>query len=222
MSTPSITTEPDVGASSPAISPSSVDLPLPDGPTIARNCPRGIVVVERVKDRQRLGAAGDCLRDLSQLNHARRCVSGLGRGPREPARPGRRSRGRRRRVGWMPSRWFSDSMPATPSSRNGTSMDDVRTSPSQRSGTTCVKRTTMYVRCPKFGGASIPARTTAIFLAWARSMMSARLRSQLIDRQSAQPVVGAKRDDQHAHVACRAPNRGGAVRRRTYRPRRRR
>src|SRR5882672_158452 len=40
MSTPSISTWPEVGASSPAISPSRVDLPLPDGPTIARKRPR--------------------------------------------------------------------------------------------------------------------------------------------------------------------------------------
>jgi hypothetical protein len=45
MSTPSINTDPAVGASRPAINPSSVDLPLPDGPTIATNCPRGIDVV---------------------------------------------------------------------------------------------------------------------------------------------------------------------------------
>src|SRR5712692_823251 len=32
---------PDVGWSSPAMSPSSVDLPLPDGPAMARNWPAG-------------------------------------------------------------------------------------------------------------------------------------------------------------------------------------
>ena len=42
MSMPSISTRPEVGASSPAIKPSSVDFPLPDGPTIATNCPRGM------------------------------------------------------------------------------------------------------------------------------------------------------------------------------------
>src|SRR5450759_4746752 len=40
MSTPSITTWPDVGASRPAIKPRSVDFPLPDGPRTARNRPR--------------------------------------------------------------------------------------------------------------------------------------------------------------------------------------
>src|SRR5206468_9320567 len=40
MSTPSIVMRPEVGASRPAISPSSVDFPLPDGPTIATNSPR--------------------------------------------------------------------------------------------------------------------------------------------------------------------------------------
>src|SRR6186713_1125246 len=42
MSMPSMTTVPLVGASRPARSPSSVDLPLPDGPTIARNSPERI------------------------------------------------------------------------------------------------------------------------------------------------------------------------------------
>src|ERR1035437_2802721 len=40
MSTPSITTCPEVGASRPGINPSSVDFPLPDGPRMARNWPR--------------------------------------------------------------------------------------------------------------------------------------------------------------------------------------
>ena len=39
MSVPSMAIDPDVGASSPASRPSSVDLPLPDGPTMATNCP---------------------------------------------------------------------------------------------------------------------------------------------------------------------------------------
>ena len=71
-------TEPDVGASSPASSPSSVDLPLPDGPTIATNWPRGIVVDQRMKDGERLGAARDRLRDLAQLDHDV-CPSAIGR-----------------------------------------------------------------------------------------------------------------------------------------------
>src|ERR1700751_5830037 len=33
---------PDVGWSRPARRPSSVDLPLPEGPATARNCPEGI------------------------------------------------------------------------------------------------------------------------------------------------------------------------------------
>src|SRR6185503_7043828 len=40
---PSMRISPSVGASSPAISPSSVDLPLPEGPTTAMNWPSGIV-----------------------------------------------------------------------------------------------------------------------------------------------------------------------------------
>ena len=42
MSVPSIRISPVLGASSPASSPSSVDLPLPDGPTTATNRPDGI------------------------------------------------------------------------------------------------------------------------------------------------------------------------------------
>ena len=44
---------PVVGASRPAIRPSSVDLPLPDGPVIATDCPAAIEQVERMQDRQR-------------------------------------------------------------------------------------------------------------------------------------------------------------------------
>ena len=43
MSVPSMTIRPVVGESSPAMSPSSVDLPLPDGPVIATTRPAGIV-----------------------------------------------------------------------------------------------------------------------------------------------------------------------------------
>ena len=42
MSSPSRITCPLVGVSSPASSPSSVLLPLPDGPMMAANWPRGI------------------------------------------------------------------------------------------------------------------------------------------------------------------------------------
>ncbi len=39
--TPATSMRPAVGWSSPAISPSRVDLPLPDGPAMATNCPAG-------------------------------------------------------------------------------------------------------------------------------------------------------------------------------------
>ena len=79
MSTSSISTEPDDGASSPAIRPSSVDLPLPDGPTIATNCPCGICSRERVEDGQRLAAAHHRFGNVAQLDH-------------DPGRPGRFAR----------------------------------------------------------------------------------------------------------------------------------
>ncbi len=43
IAAPSMHISPAVGASSPAMSPSSVDLPLPEGPTMETNCPSGIV-----------------------------------------------------------------------------------------------------------------------------------------------------------------------------------
>ena len=43
MAVPSMRISPVVGASSPAINPSSVLLPLPDGPTMARLRPAGMV-----------------------------------------------------------------------------------------------------------------------------------------------------------------------------------
>ena len=70
MSTPSMTIAPVVGASSPAISPSSVDLPLPDGPVIATDAPPGIVEIERMQDRQHARAPlGTVLRNAAQLDH---------------------------------------------------------------------------------------------------------------------------------------------------------
>ena len=41
MSTPATSIRPAVGWSSPAMSPSRVDLPLPEGPAMARNWPAG-------------------------------------------------------------------------------------------------------------------------------------------------------------------------------------
>src|SRR2546423_11445950 len=43
ISSPSMRISPDVGASRPATRPSRVDLPLPEGPTTAMNCPSGMV-----------------------------------------------------------------------------------------------------------------------------------------------------------------------------------
>jgi len=42
IDSPSMRMSPEVGASSPAISPSSVDLPLPEGPITEMNWPSGI------------------------------------------------------------------------------------------------------------------------------------------------------------------------------------
>ena len=70
MSVPSISTEPDDGASSPAMRPSSVDLPLPDAPTIATNCPFGNGHRQRLEDGERMRAARDGLGDVAELNHS--------------------------------------------------------------------------------------------------------------------------------------------------------
>ncbi len=53
MVVPSMMISPVVGVSSPAIKPSSVDLPLPEGPTIGKALPRGDDEVDRVEDGQR-------------------------------------------------------------------------------------------------------------------------------------------------------------------------
>ena len=161
---------------------------------------------ERMKDGQRLGAAHDRLRDLAQLDHDPAAPL---RGARLPPRSIGSSTAQTlsatmrapSAVGWMPSRWFSDSMPATPSSRNGTSAHVVLLR--QRRDTPGERR--RCSRAPKFGGASMPGE---------HHRDAARLRplddlrqvaAQLVDRQAAQAVVAAERDDQHAHVAFERP-----------------
>ena len=69
MSTPSMAIVPVDGVSRPAIRPSSVDLPLPDGPTIARRWPAETVEIERMEDGQRAAAARDGPRHLAQRDH---------------------------------------------------------------------------------------------------------------------------------------------------------
>ncbi len=70
MSTPSMRISPVLGASRPASSPSSVDLPLPDGPTMATNAPRRDRVVERMQDGERMTAALHGFRDAAQFDHS--------------------------------------------------------------------------------------------------------------------------------------------------------
>ena len=57
------------GASRPAISPSSVDLPLPDGPVIATTWPARDVEIDRMQDGEHAGAARHRFRDAAQLDH---------------------------------------------------------------------------------------------------------------------------------------------------------
>ena len=58
-----------VGASRPAIRPSSVDLPLPDGPTMATNWPAGMVVVSGWRMVSGSRAARHRLRHVVELDH---------------------------------------------------------------------------------------------------------------------------------------------------------
>src|SRR5262249_16657163 len=67
---------------------------------------------ERMENRERFAAAHDGLGNLAQFDHVsigRNTAQTLSATIRAPCV-----------VGWMPSRWFSDSMPATLSRRNGT------------------------------------------------------------------------------------------------------
>ena len=117
----------------------------------------------------------------------------------------------------MPSRWFSASLPATPSSRNGTSATLVllRQRPDRPGGT------------PRVVAAEVRRR----FHAREDDRDAARLRalddlrqvaSQLVERQAAQRVVAAERDDRAPARRLRAPSRAGSARRPTCRLRRRR
>ena len=70
MSTPSITMLPVEGASRPAIRPSSVDLPLPDGPVIATTRPDGIDEIEWDAGWSACRCrSARVLRDAAQLDH---------------------------------------------------------------------------------------------------------------------------------------------------------
>ena len=69
MSVPPIAIDPLDAESSPAMSPSSVDLPLPDGPMMARHRAVGDIEIEGMKNGQRLPAAHDGLADAAKLDH---------------------------------------------------------------------------------------------------------------------------------------------------------
>ena len=58
-----------LGASRPASRPSSVDLPLPDGPTIGHEPAGRNREIERMQNRQRTAAALDRLRHAAQFDH---------------------------------------------------------------------------------------------------------------------------------------------------------
>ena len=120
MSTSSMSTEPDEGASRPAISPSSVDFPLPDGPTIGDELSVRNLNRQRMQDGERLTAAHDRFRHVAQFNHVlgRLLASAMGFRTAHTLSATIRAPAA---VGWMPSRWFEVSSPATPCSRNGTS-----------------------------------------------------------------------------------------------------
>ena len=117
MSTPSTMMRPVVGASRPAIRPSSVDLPLPDAPVIATTSFAGTTRSSRVKNREGARAARHGFRDAVKLNHETEIWSSKGFSTFQTvsatiAAPSG--------LGWMPSDWLSAACPATLSSRNGT------------------------------------------------------------------------------------------------------
>ena len=81
MSWPSTVTVPSSGVSSPASSESSVDLPLPDGPTTATNSPRaterlasrsartGVESRSKVRTTRLTSASGEWAELISPLKH---------------------------------------------------------------------------------------------------------------------------------------------------------
>ena len=66
-------------------------------------------------------------------------------------------------------------------------------------------RNAMAYSGPKFGGASMPARITTTFRSRARVDDLRQVLLHLGDREPAQPVVGAERDDQDSHVPFERP-----------------
>ena len=81
-SSPSTTTDPLCGASSPPSTDSSVDLPTPDAPTRATWPPGLDVQVEAVEHRDRPGPRREPVRQLADVDrgtrHGRSCVAGRG------------------------------------------------------------------------------------------------------------------------------------------------
>src|SRR4029453_16314503 len=79
---------------------------------------------KRVQDGERLGSAHDGFRNFAQLDHdpgrprCALCASATGFSTAHTLSATIRAPSG---VGWMPSRWLSDALPATFSSRNGTS-----------------------------------------------------------------------------------------------------
>ena len=115
MSTPSITMRPVDGASRPASRPSSVDLPLPDGPVIATTRPDSM----RRSSGCRIVSIASPLGTVLETPR-----SSIMKRPASDQRLQHVPHGvghdlRALRFGWMPSAWLSVGSPATLSSRNG-------------------------------------------------------------------------------------------------------
>ena len=179
---------PAVGASSPAIRPSSVDLPLPDGPVIARNCGRRHGQVERVQDGERLRRRSSRSCDTcSQFNHAARGLAQRALDERpDQCRP---SASAPSGVGMNADR--PDSARAgPPRPRAGTGSARCGTAPRDRGtpgGTpACRPR-------PRFGRRFHAGEHDGHRVRWrAASMMAARFRRRSSVLQSAQGVVAAR------------------------------
>ena len=207
MSMPSMTMRPVVGASSPAIRPSSVDLPLPDGPTMASVSPSGSEV-EGMEDGQRLPAARHCLGNAVQFNHE---VGVSGSRGRSFVQTSSAMRCAPTALGWMPSGWFIAGTPATPSSRNGKSVTCL-----SRATSVDTARNSRVYSAPRFGGASIPqSRTRMPRLDAASTMRSGSRGSARGPARSSRRCRRAPRRARARHP--RAPSRAGAGRRRSCR-----
>ena len=169
-----------------------MDLPLPDGPMIARHCPRGDIEVERMQNRQRLAAALHGLADAAKPNHrvvVERASASSGSSTRHTRSA---TRSAPRALGWIPSAWLSAAL-------SGNAFEEKRNQPHV---VPLRERRIHGAKSRRVVGAEIRRRFHARENHRQPSLLSLlddlrEIAFELFGGQSAQPVVAAQRHHEH-------------------------